>query len=68
MTASMMMRAANLAGAGVSGMSFDDDGTSGGECGGGVSATDGEGEGEVACSEDGDGTEGTQHGAEVWTR
>lgn len=54
-----------LAGGGVGGVGLDDDGVAGGEGRGGVSAGDGEGEGEVGRAEDGDGAEGTEHGAEV---
>jgi hypothetical protein len=52
---------------GMRGMGFDNDGTSGGEGGGGVSAANGEGKREVAGSEDGDGAERTHHGADVGT-
>jgi hypothetical protein len=55
-----------FAGAGVSGMSLDDDGIAGGERGGGVSASDGKGEREIAGSEDDDGSEWAEHGANVW--
>ena len=50
------------------GVGFDDDGASGGEGRGGVSAGDGKREGEVAGAEDGDGAERAQHGANVGTR
>ena len=52
----------------VSGMSLDDDGISGGEGGGGVSACHGEGEGEVACAKDGDRADGAEHRAEIAAR
>ena len=50
------------------GVRLDDDGAAGGERGGGVSAGDGEGQGEIAGSKDGDGAERAQHGAEVGAR
>src|SRR5215469_9558284 len=58
----------DLAGAGMGGVGFDDDGISGGECGGGVSASDGEREREVAGSEDDDGTDGAEHRTNVGAR
>ncbi len=54
-----------FAGAGVGGVSFDDDGASGGERGGGVTAGGAVGEWEVAGAEDGDGPEGAEHSSDV---
>src|ERR1700738_5022277 len=57
-----------FAGAGMRRMGLDDDRTAGGESGGGVATRDREGEGEVTGAEDGDGAEGSQHGADVGAR
>ncbi len=57
-----------LAGAGVGGVGFYDDGIAGGERGGGVAAGGREGQREVAGAEDGDGAEREEHGTEVGPR
>ena len=63
-------RGDHFAGGWVRGVRLDDHGASCGQGGSGVSARDGEGEGEVAGAEDGDGTQRPQHGADVgaWER
>jgi hypothetical protein len=50
------------------GMSFDDYWASGGKCGSGISATDREGKGEVARTEDDNRAKPAKHGAEVGAR
>ncbi len=58
----------DLAGAGMCGMGFDDDGVAGGKRGGSISASDGIGEREIAGAEHGDGAERLHHGADVGAR
>jgi hypothetical protein len=58
----------DFAGAGMSGMGLDDYRAPGGKCGGGISATDGEGEREVACTEHDHRAKPAKHGAEVGAR
>jgi len=52
----------------MTGMTFDDDGATGGPCGGGVATGNGKGEGEVAGAEDSDRADGNEHTADVGAR